>query len=281
MRPSPFTYSKPRNLSDALELMNNGAIPIAGGQSLLQGMRLRTEHPSAVVDISELNELSASIELSRDYVTVGALVTHRTFLEDEAINNEFPWLAKAARDLGDVQVRNRGTVLGNVCWADPRANLCVALLASGAKVLVAGTEQETISIEDFFLGYRRNALNGRLAGSIRLTRHAQAIGSYQEFSRQTQDLALCNVCVVHNERGTAIAIGGIHQQPVRLGNLERILSKPDSTIKNLNSDIVASLDEMSLTPIIDHHGTPEFKLDVAATLIERAINQCMRGGDHV
>lgn len=281
MRPSPFAYSKPRNLTDALELMNNGAIPIAGGQSLLQGMRLRTERPSAVVDISELNELSASIELSRDYVTVGALVTHRTFLEDETIHNEFPWLAKAARDLGDVQVRNRGTVLGNVCWADPRANLCVALLASGAKVLVAGTEQETISIEDFFLGYRRNALSGRLAGSIRLTRHAQAIGCYQEFSRQTQDLALCNVCVVHNERGTAIAIGGIHQQPVRLGNLERILSKPDSTIKNLNSDIVASLDEMSLTPIIDHHGTPEFKLDVAATLIERAINQCMRGGDHV
>ena len=281
-----FDYHRPTSLADAKALYATLEDPmyVSGGMTLIPSMKQRLAAPSDLIDLSSLSELQGIAQLNDAHgatLRVGGLTRHNEVADSALIQQHMPVLGQVAAAIGDNQVRNRGTVLGNVCWADPRANLCVALLASGATVLVAGTEQETISIEDFFLGYRRNALSGRLAGSIRLTRHAQAIGCYQEFSRQTQDLALCNVCVVHNERGTAIAIGGIHQQPVRLGNLERILSKPDSTIKNLNSDIVASLDEMSLTPIIDHHGTPEFKLDVAATLIERAINQCMRGGDHV
>jgi carbon-monoxide dehydrogenase medium subunit len=279
VRPAPFSYSKPESLAQALRAIANGAVPLAGGQSLIQAMRLRAQEPAAIIDINAVHELSDRIESTEHFVEIGALTTHRQLSEDAVIRQEFPWLAEAARDLGDVQVRNCGTVLGNVCWADPRANMAVALLASDASIWAAGVETELIPITEFFIGFRTTILGPRLATSIRLTRNTKSIGAYLEFSRQRQDLALCNVCVVHDDYGTAVSVGGIDQRPIRLGALERVLNDPDSTIKDLHMQIQQILGKAIFVPVIDHHGEPAYKLHLAATLIERAINACLTGGD--
>jgi carbon-monoxide dehydrogenase medium subunit len=284
VRPGPFRYFKPDTLEQALEAVHNGAIPLAGGQSLIQAMRLRSAEPEAIVDLNSVADLSNKIECSTDFITIGALTTHREVTEHPVINDEFPWLAKAARELGDVQVRNRGTVLGNVCWADPRANMAVALLASDAAINVAAFatngKLEQISIVDFFTGYRSTTLDSRLALSLELTRSPNTVGSYIEFSRQPQDLAICNVCVVHRDSGTAVAVGGIDQQPVRLSQLEPILRDQGLSSKLLRSRIEQTISEARLDPIEDQYGTPAFKQHLAATLIERAIEKCIDGGDH-
>ena len=134
MRPSAFSYSRPATVAQILEVMRHGAVPLAGGQSLLQAMRLRQAAPRALVDLAAASDLSAVIDFTPESVTFGAQVTHAQCAADVRLQTEFPWVAQAASALGDVQIRNRGTVIGNVCWADPRANFAVAMLASDARV---------------------------------------------------------------------------------------------------------------------------------------------------
>jgi len=284
VRPAPFRYVKPKTLEQALHAVNSGAIPIAGGQSLIQAMRLRTAEPASIVDLNSVSELSDDIQCNSETIIIGALTTHRQLSEHPTINDEFPWLAKAVRELGDVQVRNRGTVLGNVCWADPRANMAVALLASDAVITATSSASkgklERISITDFFNGFRRNVLGPKLATSIELLRNPNTVGCYIEFSRQPQDLALCNVCVVHRDTGTAVAVGGIDQQPIRVSQLEPVLRDQGLSDKLLTTRIEQTIAEIQLDPIDDQFGSPAFKQHLAATLIERAIEKCIDGGDH-
>ena len=273
MRPSAFTYTRPATLADALRALATGAVPLAGGQSLIQAMRLRTATPQAVVDLAGVAELSDEVTVTDTHITIGARVTHRALAEHALIAVEMPWLRDAALALGDVQVRNLGTVLGNVCWADPRANMPVALLASDAVVTaVAPTHGEfidRIALSDFFTGFRSHALNGRLATSIEIKRQPGARGRYIEFSRQPQDLALVNVCVVRGPQQARVAIGGIDPMPVRLPEVEAAILSGDAT------DIVHALHQNLVrgrhAPVVDHHGSDEYKLGLAVTLVRRAL----------
>ncbi|HCU89616.1 MAG: hypothetical protein CMF53_04060 [Legionellales bacterium] len=284
MRPGPFQYSKPETLEQALQAILNGAVPLAGGQSLIQAMRLRSAEPTSIVDINAVADLSSEIECEHEVVKIGALATHRQLAEHPTIQREFPWLAKAATEIGDVQIRNRGTVLGNICWADPRANMAIALLACDAIIHATSTTQngslEQIPISDFFTGFRSNILGAQLAISIELERRPDTIGSYIEFSRQRQDLALCNVCVVHRNRTTAIAVGGIAQQPIRLTQLELLLRKQGLSKKLLATQIREAIEGSHFEAINDQFGSSAFKQQLAATLIQRAIAKCIDGGDH-
>jgi carbon-monoxide dehydrogenase medium subunit len=276
MRPAAFTYSRPANLADALRALAAGAVPLAGGQSLLQAMRLRAATPRAIVDLAGVAELSDAMTVDGESITIGARVTHAALLEHAFVSDELPWLRAAAHSLGDVQVRNLGTVLGNVCWADPRANMAVALLASDALVTaVAPSHGETvdrIALGDFFTGFRSHALNGRLATSIELPHPRGARGAYLEFSRQRQDLALVNVCVVRGAGHARVAVGGIDPMPVRLPEVEAAIVDGDG------ADVVHALHENLVrgrhAPPVDHHGPDEYKLGLAVTLVKRALALC-------
>lgn len=276
MRPAAFTYTRPATLADALRAMAAGAVPLAGGQSLLPAMRLRSATPPAIVDLAGVAELSDAITCNDDILTIGARVTHANLLEHGQFANEWPWLRAAAHALGDVQVRNLGTVLGNVCWADPRANMAVALLACDALVTAVapshGDGVDRIALSDFFTGFRSHALNGRLATSIEIKRRPGARGVYLEFSRQRQDLALVNACVVRAAQYARVAVGGIDPMPVRLPEVEAAIVAGDS------SDVVHALHENLVrgrhAPPQDHHGSDEYKLGLAVTLVKRALAQC-------
>lgn len=263
MRPAAFEFLRPRTIDEALLAIARGAQPLAGGQSLLAAMRLRDVEPAALIDLDAIDDLDGELRLEDAHLHIGAHVTHRQLVEHAEIANELPWLCDAARQLGDVQVRNLGTVLGNVCWADPRANLAVALLASDASVIAAGPDgaRERIGLAEFFTGFRRNALGHRLAVALVVPRHAGARGTYLEFSRQRQDLALVNVCVVRQGELMRIAVGGIAAVPVRLQRVE------DAGASALDSTLTTA----HYTPIADQHGDADYKLHLARVLVRRAL----------
>jgi len=263
MRPAAFEFLRPRTIDEALMAIAHGAQPLAGGQSLLAAMRLRDAEPTALIDLDAIDALDAELRFDDEHLHIGAHVTHRLLAESAAVANGLPWLCDAARQLGDVQVRNLGTVLGNVCWADPRANLAVALLASDACVIAAGPDgaRERIGLGEFFTGFRRNALGPRLAIALVVPCHAGARGAYLEFSRQRQDLALINVCVVRQGELMRIAVGGIAAVPVRLHAVE------DAGVAALDSTLTTD----HYTPIADQHGGADYKLHLARVLVRRAL----------
>ncbi len=275
MRPAPFAYTRPATLADALRALASGAVPLAGGQSLLPAMRQRLIEPQAIVDISAVAELSTAVNVRDDRIQLGAGLTHRTLLEDPTIRDELPWLTESAQALGDVQIRNVGTVVGNLCWADSRANLAVALLACEAVVMAVSPARpdvvETIPIDAFFTGFRTNALAGRLATGIEISRDPLARGTYLEFSRQRQDLALCNVCVACYSDGTVrIAVGGIDPTPVRLPAVEAVVANGGDSA-NVEAALAHALALARHAPLVDHHGSAAYKLGLAATLVRRAL----------
>ena len=263
MRPAAFEFLRPRTIDEALTAIARGAQPLAGGQSLLATMRLREAEPAALVDLEAIDALDGEVRCEAQHLHIGARVTHRMLTEHAAVANEWPWLCAAARQIGDVQVRNLGTVLGNVCWADPRANMAVALLASDASVIAAGPDgaRERIGLAEFFTGFRRNALGHRLAIGLVVPRHGGARGTYLEFSRQRQDLALVNVCVVRQGELMRIAVGGIAAVPLRLPAIE------DAGVAVIDSALTPD----QYTPITDQHGDADYKLHLARVLVRRAL----------
>jgi len=271
MRPAPFSYSRPANIAEALRALGAGGVPLAGGQSLIQAMRLRAAEPRALVDLAGVAELSDAITMTDEQVVIGARVTHRALLEHPTLAREMPWLTAAAQALGDVQVRNLGTVLGNVCWADPRANWAVAMLASDAVVTALSPQEpsrvQRIATGAFFAGYRSQVLGDRLATALEVPRRSGARGSYLEFSRQRQDLALVNVCLVRSKHGARVAVGGIDARPVRLTAVESTLDNGG----DLEAVLAASLTPSLHAPVADTHGSASYKLGLAATLIKRAL----------
>lgn len=270
MRPAPLEYLRPASLAAALPALAAGATPLAGGQSLLPALRLRELAPASLLDLRDIAELDARIDVDADRIRIGALATHRDVLEHAGLGAAMPWLHEAARALGDVQVRNVGTVAGNVCWADPRANFAVALLASDAVVVAVGADGESrLPISRFFTGFRLQTLGPRLATAIEIERHPDTRGTYREFSRQRQDLALVNITVVKRPDCVRIAVGGIDPTPVRLADVEEVAVRggPNALAAALESELTP----LRHQPLVDQHGTAAFKLELAATLIRRAL----------
>jgi CO/xanthine dehydrogenase FAD-binding subunit len=281
MRPAPFDYLRPTNLSEALAAMAGGALPLAGGQSLLPAMRMREVAPAALVDLAAIAELDAAVRIEGRVMHLGARLTHAALAADPVVARYCPWLAAAALALGDVQVRHRGTVLGNLCWADPRANLVVACAAMDGAVLVAAPDAPaavaTVALADFFTGFRCTALAGRLAVGLRLDLPAGSPrGRYLEFSRQRQDLALVNCCVICEPHTGyfRIAVGGIADVPVRLHQLEERLTAEGAGAAT-PAAIAMALAASTAAPLANPHASLDFRIHLAGVIVQRALHDCL------
>jgi aerobic carbon-monoxide dehydrogenase medium subunit len=161
VKPAEFCYVRPRSVAEALELLADDpdAKLLAGGQSLLTLMNLRLARPSTLIDIGALAELRRIFDDTDDLI-LGALTTHRTLEVDPLIGARTPLLADAARYIGHVGIRNRGTIGGSVAHADPAAEMPLATLVLGATVHVdsAKTGRRQVPAEDMFLSFYTSAL---------------------------------------------------------------------------------------------------------------------------
>jgi len=150
MIPQKFEYTVPKNLDDALRLLASGAKPLAGGMSLIPMMKLRLATPERLVDLAKLKDLNYIRESGSD-LRVGATTTHYDVENSALLLRRCPLLAETAAAIGDLQVRNMGTIGGSVAHADPAADYPAALQALEAKLaLRSGKSERTVTAKDFF-----------------------------------------------------------------------------------------------------------------------------------
>src|SRR5437588_6476848 len=164
-------YARPASVGDAVRLLaeHDGARALAGGQTLINVMKARAASPDVLVDLNGLDELKG-IELAADgTLTIGAMTTY-TELMASAESRARPILGEVCATIADVQVRNRGTIGGNVCTNDPTNHLPPLLAAIGAEFTIRGLDgARTVSAQDFFLGVYMTAVGlGELLTSIRI-----------------------------------------------------------------------------------------------------------------
>ncbi len=155
MIPAKFDYVRADSIEQAVQLLQEsdgeGKL-IAGGHSLLPLMKFRLTEPGKLIDISRISELKG-VRKAGERIIVGAMTTHREAAADPVIKEHIPVLAQAARQVGDIQIRNRGTVGGNIAHADPAADLPAAAIVLDAELTIQGEDgEETMSLDSFIIG---------------------------------------------------------------------------------------------------------------------------------
>lgn len=161
MYSAPFEYQAPQTINETIALLsqNKDAKLLAGGHSLLPLMKLRLAHPSMLIDIGRIKELSGIRDLG-DWIALGALTTHTQVEWSELVREHCPVMSAAASLIGDMQVRNRGTIGGSLAHSDPAADYPAVILALAAEIDAIGPKgKRTIKAEDFFKGLLTTALN--------------------------------------------------------------------------------------------------------------------------
>ena len=212
-----FSYERPESLEEALQALATAGSDVeifAGGTDLVIAMRDRYSQPKVVVDIKRIAELSPSLVWDGNTVTLSATATMSEVVGDEGINMHFPALVEAAVVVGSVQIRNRATVIGNICNGSPAADTAPPLLAYDAVVVLAGPEgTRTIGIDDFIVGPGKTDLReGEIAIAVELSATSRLVGSaYERMTRRRgTDLASVTLCATVDDAGvTQIAYGSV------------------------------------------------------------------------
>jgi carbon-monoxide dehydrogenase medium subunit len=222
--PAPFTYKRAWSLDEALDLAardGDEAKFLAGGHSLLPLMKLRLAVPEVLIDIGRLRELSY-VRDEGGYVAVGALTTHDELSRSGVLASELPLLAHAASQVGDPQVRHRGTIGGSLVHADPAADLPAVILALDATMVARGPAgPREIAIGEFFRELFETALEpGELLTEIRIPKPQAAGWSFQKFTKRAIDWAIVGVAV----QGSQVALVNMGQTPIRARGVERALA---------------------------------------------------------
>lgn len=201
MFPAKFAYAAPRSLGEAVSLLEQGngdAKLLAGGHSLLPLMKLRLAQPSLLVDLARIPSL-AYVRADGPEIAVGALSTYRDLERSDVLNHALPVVSETARDVGDVQVRARGTLAGSLAHADPAGDMPAVVLALGVRLVVVGPSGErTIDIDEFFVDMLTTTLGeSDIIREVRIQRLGERTGAtYQKFDQPASHYALTGVCAV-------------------------------------------------------------------------------------
>jgi aerobic carbon-monoxide dehydrogenase medium subunit len=268
--PASFEYRRASTVEEAVDLLSAGGEEtklLAGGHSLLPLMKLRLAAPAQLVDIGRLSELSYVRE-DGDRVVIGALTRHRDLEINETLQQHVPLLAHVAGQVGDPQVRHRGTIGGSVAHGDPASDLPAACLALDATFTAVGPEGErTIEAPDFFQGFLETALEpNEVLTRISVPKVAGQGWSFQKFNRRAQDWAIVGVAAIHGDR-TGVALINMGPVPLRAGPTEQALAA-GATAREAASHAADGLD-----PPDDLNASPEYRRHLAQVLVRRALEE--------
>ena len=276
MIPAAFDYVRATSLDDALGRLTAGGgsvKAIAGGQSLLPLMKLRLARPETLVDIGRLAELKGVRRLDDGRVAVGALTTYDEMLRDDLLAH-YGLLADALPNIGDVQVRNMGTIGGSIAHADPASDMPAVLLALDAEVVARTARGErTIPITSFFEGPFASVLAAdELITEIRLPGGRDDVGSaYRAIEQPASGYSIAGVAAVIGGRSgdgwgvCAIGITGVGEQPYRASAVEAAITGGSS----LEEAAAHATD--GITVASDIHADREYRTHVAAVQVRRAL----------
>jgi aerobic carbon-monoxide dehydrogenase medium subunit len=269
--PAPFDYELAESTDHAVALLGQhgeDAKLLAGGHSLLPLMKLRLAAPSVLVDVGRLRDLRYVRE-DGDRVAIGALTTHEELHFDELLERECPILAHTAGEIGDPQVRHRGTIGGSVAHADPASDLPTVLLALDAEMVVHGPGGDrTVPASSFWRGIFDPDLGPQdLLTEIRVPRLAGAGWSYQKFNARAQDWAIVGAAAVARNGDTAVALTNMGETPVRARAVEEAVrggADPAAAAEHALEGTNAPNDALA---------SAEYRQHLARVLVRRALEE--------
>ncbi len=272
-----FEYQAPASLKDALGLLaQEDTKVLAGGMSLIPLMKLRLALPGQLVDIGRIADLNF-IHEEGGMLRIGATTTHYQVESSPLIRSKCPLLAEAASHIGDIQVRNVGTIGGSIAHADPAADYPASLLALEARVsLVSSKGKRDLPIADFFVDTFTTALEpGEIVQAVIVPIEDQSVGtSYQKMLQPASGFAIVGVAARIRKSGGKIAMArvgvtGLSGKPYRATTVEKALegtAGSPSDIQKASAQVASGVDANS-----DLHASADYRKHLAQVYTMRAL----------
>lgn len=280
MYPAHFRYEAPQSVEEALDLLKSygdEAKVLAGGQSLIPLIKLRFSSPEILIDINNIPELGYHREEPDGTFSVGALCRHWDLESSKLLKNRQPTMAAAAPLISDPLVRNRGTLVGSLCHADPQGDWASVLLALGGEIVAVSAQgRRTIPASEFVIGpFQNSLLPGELALEARVpAAKGTRSGSYLKLERRVGDFATVGVAVaIESVRGSVIR-AGVALTGVGAFNIQAATAEQALIGSTLGSDTIeqaARLAAEAAQPKSDHRGSAEYKRHIVYTFVKRAL----------
>ena len=265
MIPVSFEYETAESVSHALSLLathGEDAKLIAGGHSLLPMMKLRLAQPAVLVDIARLTELSG-IRIDGGELVIGATTRHAEVAGSDLVRAETPILAYAAAQVGDPQIRHRGTIGGSLAHSDPSADLPMTLVALGGSMEITGPSgTRTVPADEFFTGFFESVLSpDELLTAVRVPRGGSVPWGYQKFVRRANDWAIVGVAAYDGR----VALASMGATPIRALAVESALAAGASPAE------AASHAAEGTSAGGDFHADKDYREHLARVLTRRAL----------
>ena len=273
MIPAAFDYEVAESVDHAIGLLGEreDAKLLAGGHSLVPAMKLRIARPASLIDIGRLDDLSYVRE-EGDTIAIGALTRHKDVAGASLLQEHCPIVAFTAGQIGDPQVRHRGTIGGSLAHGDPASDLPTVILALHGELVARGpVGDRAIAAADFFTGVFQTALApDELLVEIRVPKLGSSGWSYMKMRRRAQDWATVAVAAVTRTNGalpTTIALTNMGATPLRASASEDALAGGSSI------EDAAALAAEGTEPSSDHAASAEFRRHLARVLTKRALDE--------
>jgi carbon-monoxide dehydrogenase medium subunit len=257
-----FRYHRPESLAAAREILDDSdeAMLLAGGMTLLPTMKLRLAHPSDLVDLGSIDALKDMTDAG-GAIEIGAMVRHAEVAASPILRSAIPALARLAGKIGDVQVRNRGTLGGSIANSDPASDYPAAVLALDA---VIGTDRREIRADDYYRGMFETALEPKeIVRAVRFPKPRRA--AYMKFPNPASRYAVVGVMVAETGQGIRVGVTGAGPCGFRATAFEDALNKQFSA---------AALEGLNIEPgnlLSDLHASSEYRAHLVSVMAKRAV----------
>ena len=280
MIPQKFDYVAPSSLAEAIGLLEKhgeDATLLAGGHSLVPIMKLRLATPAWLIDLGKISEL-AYVSEDSSTLRIGSMTTHSTIASSDTVRSRSAALGEAAEHIGDVQIRNKGTIGGSLAHVDPAADYPAVILATEATIVAASSKGDReIAAADFFVDMLTSALEpGEIIREVRIPVQSGNTGSaYMKLRQMASGFAICGAAAVVSldDAGTVsrarVGITGIAGRAYRATATENALENQKAT-----PDVIGAAAEKAaggVTALDDVHASADYRMDLARIFAARAI----------
>jgi carbon-monoxide dehydrogenase medium subunit len=275
-----FEYFEPGTLAEAVALLGQHrgrAQALAGGTDLLVELKEQLRRADCVVNIKKIPGIGTLSFDARTGLRIGALVTAREIELSDAVLRHYVSLAQAARELGSIQVRNRATIVGNVCRASPSADTLPPLIADGAEVVIEGRAgRRSLPLEDFFTGPGKTVLApDELVTELRVPAPAPRTGKVyiKHGRRKAMELATVGVAVSVSDSDVKIVLGAVAPTPIRARRAEEILRGRKIDAAAIERAAQAAVEEAR--PISNVRASAAYRREMVGVLTRRALQRAL------
>jgi carbon-monoxide dehydrogenase medium subunit len=283
--PAPFEYERATTVDHAiglLERLGSSARLVAGGHSLLPMMKLRLANFEYLIDINPLHDELGYIRVEDDAVRIGALTRHRELLESDELAAAFPIFREAERVIADPVVRNRGTLGGSLCQADPSEDLSAVCTTLDAHCVIRGPggAERVVSMEEFHVGPYETAVgDGEILVEVRLPRRPGHGSAYEKVERRAGDWAVVSAgaAIWLGDGGTIVdarvGLAAVGPNTTGIPEISATLrgQAPDEQLYERAGEIAAR----SCDPVTDQRGSEEYKRHLADELTRRTLRKAV------